>query len=72
MIKVNDDIKDFDGKPKTVYTSLIADTKAEVASMVLDNVVGFPKGCTLEMGSTVMTTSGEMAFLKSDGTWKWV
>ena len=71
MIKVNDKIEDFDGKPKTVYTSLFADTKSEVSSMVLDDVIGFPKGCTLEAGSTVLTASGELAFLKSDNTWQW-
>lgn len=71
MIKINGKLEDYDGKPKTVCTSLFADTKSEVSSMVLDDIIGFPKGHTLEAGSTVMTADADIAFLQSDGTWKW-
>lgn len=72
MITVSGDIKNYDGKTKTVQASLFADTKAEVTGMSLDDVIGFPSGHTLEMGSTVLTADGDLAFLKSDGTWVWV
>ena len=49
--------------------SAFADTKAEVGT---SEFVGLPANATIEMGSTVMTASGELAFMKSDGTWNWV
>lgn len=49
--------------------SLFADTKAEVATATF---VGLPEGATIEMGSSVLTASGEVAFMKSDGTWNWL
>lgn len=68
MIKV-DSITDV-GKNK-YKVSLFADTKAEVTADPAD-IVGFPKDGTIEMGSSVITASAEVAFMKSDGTWNWV
>lgn len=51
---------------------LNADTKAEVDSTPLDDIVGFPEGYTIGFFSTVVTASGDVAFMKSDGTWNWL
>ena len=66
----------LDGTPeissdrKSAKVSLIADTKSDVVSMQLSDIIGLPKGIeSLEFGSTAMTTSMEMGMLKSDGTW---
>lgn len=50
---------------------LIADTKAEVANTELKDIKGFPAGYSIEFGSKVMTTSGELAIMKSNGAWNW-
>ena len=48
--------------------SLFADTKADVVLADAKELVGRD----LEMGSSVLTAAGEIAFLKSDGTFSWV
>ena len=53
----------------TYLISAFADTKAEVAT---GDFVGLPKNATIAASSDVMTASGELAFMKSDGTWNWV
>jgi hypothetical protein len=68
MIKVTD-IKNTDSKSNSFLISAFADTKGEVAT---GEFVGLPEGAEIEMGSDVMTASGEMAFMKSDGTWNWL
>jgi len=55
---------------KTANVSLFADTKEEVTDNI--TVDGVPNDYTLELGSSVMTTNGELAFRKSDGTWNWL
>ena len=69
MIKVTD-IKNTDADENTYLISAFADTKAEVVPGA--TFVGLPKGATIEMGSDVMTASGDIAFMKSDGNWSWV
>lgn len=69
MIQVQD-IKQTDGNPKSFLISAFADTKDEVTNDA--EFIGLPEGAEIEMGSSVMTASGEMAFRKSDGTWNWV
>lgn len=69
MIKVND-IKNTDSDVNTYLISAFADTKSEVVPGA--TFVGLPDGAEIEMGSDVMTAKGEMAFMKSDGTWSWV
>ena len=68
MIKVTD-IKNTDGDPNSYKISAFADTKAEVAT---GKFIGLPEGATIEMGSDIITAAGEMAFMKSDGTWNWL
>jgi hypothetical protein len=50
--------------------TMFADTKAEVTTGMV--VIGLPEGVEPAFGSSVVTASGEVAFLKSDGTWNWV
>ena len=72
MIKV-DEWSNTDANPKTYKISAFADTRAEVSSASLSDYIGLPSDAeAIEMGSDIMTTSGEMAFMKSDGNWKWV
>ena len=68
MIKVTD-LKNTDEKSNTFLISAFADTKAEVAT---GTFIGLPEGAEIEMGSDIMTADGEMAFMKSDGTWNWL
>ena len=46
-----------------------ADTKEEVVPGA--TFVGMPSG-EMQHGSQVVTADGDVAFLKSDGTWNWV
>ena len=46
-----------------------ADTKEEVVPGA--TFVGMPSG-EMQHGSSVITADGDVAFLKSDGTWNWV
>ena len=71
MIKV-DTITNTDNVADTYKVALFADTKAEVATTPLSEIVGFPKDGLIEMGSSVITASGEFAFMKSDGSWNWI
>lgn len=56
---------------KTAKVDLEADTKAEMSSITTNDIVGFPKGYTMEFMSSCFTSSSELGFLKSDGTWNW-
>lgn len=49
--------------------SIFADTKAEIGTSLIE---GMPEGYNIEMGSSVMTAAGEVAFMKSNGSWNWV
>lgn len=72
MIKV-DEWSNTDSNPKTYKISAFADTKAEVTSASLSDYKGLPSDAeAIEMGSDIMTASGEMAFMKSTGQWNWV
>lgn len=55
---------------KHATVSLFADTKQEVTSDA--TIVGLPANTTIEQGSNVITAGGEVAFMKSDGSWNWV
>ena len=68
MIKVTD-IR-LNANKKTAQVSLFADTKSEVTGDF--EVDGLPEGYDLEFGSSILTASGELAFVKSDGTITWV
>lgn len=52
--------------------SLFSDTKDEVSTTPVQDIIGFPNGYTIAQGSTVMTADAEVGFMKSDGTWNWV
>jgi len=67
MIKVQS-IENTDADENTYKISAFADTKSEVGTSPF---IGLPEGATIEMGSTLMTATGELAFMKSDGTWSW-
>lgn len=69
MIKVIN-LVNTDANENTFKISAFSDTKEEVTSDAV--FIGLPEGATIEMGSAVMTASGELAFMKSDGTWNWV
>ena len=51
--------------------SEIVDVDMETGEMPGVEIVGWKDGYRLKQGDSVMTSSSEMAFLKSDGTWNW-
>lgn len=55
----------------TAKVSLEADSRSEMTNISTDDIIGFPKGYTIDFMSDVFTMSGELAFYKSDGTWNW-
>ena len=67
MIKVTSIKIGLDNKADV---TLFSDTKEEITSGM--TVVGLPEGITPAFGSSVITASGDIAFLKSNGTWNWV
>lgn len=59
------------GDPLDTYEiKAFADTKEEVTAGA--EFVGLPENATMAPESRVITAKGEVAFLKSDGTWEWV
>lgn len=67
MVKATDWTK----KGQNLYhVEAIADTKEEVDEGA--PIIGIPDNYQLEMGSSIMTVDGEIAFLTSDGIWNWV
>ena len=57
-------------RKKTAKLSLFVDDKSEVtSSMEIDEM---PVGYTIGESSSVMTADGDIAFMRSDGTWNWV
>lgn len=69
MIRVQS-IENTDADINSYKVSLFADTKEEVVPDA--TIVGLPVNAEIEMGSSVITASGEMAFMKSDGAWNWL
>ena len=55
---------------KNVIVNLFADAKADITDDM--RVIGMPNTYKMQMGSSVITSDGEFAFLKSDGTWNWI
>lgn len=62
-------LENTDYDENTYKIEAFADTKEEVTPNA--KFEGLPAGAKIEMGSTVLTASGELAFMKSDGTWNW-
>ena len=69
MVKVTD-VASVDNFAKKAVVSLMADQKSDVSAGM--DIKGMLQGYTPDFGSSVLTASGELAFLKSDGTWNWV
>lgn len=69
MIKVTS-LTNTDTDENTFKISAFADTKVEVVPGA--EFVGLPIGASIEMGSSLITAAGELAFMKSDGNWNWV
>lgn len=68
MVKVTA-ISNMDYINNKAVVSLMADTKSDISSDM--DVIGLPTGFKIDFGSSVLTTAGELAFMKSDGTWNW-
>lgn len=64
-------INNVDELNKKVTADLFSDTKAEMNTIQVEDIIGFPKGYELDFGSSVFTSSGQLAFTKSDGSWNW-
>lgn len=56
---------------KTAKVTLEADSKSELAGLSTDDIIGYPDGYTMDFMSSCFTSSAELGFLKSDGTWNW-
>lgn len=70
MLKFTDGF-DVDPLKKEVKGDIFADSKADLTGDVAAKL-NLPEGMTLAWGISAMTADGEIAFLKSDGTWNWV
>ena len=73
MVKVlnpQETIKNVKTMKATV--GLFGDSKSDVENATEADIVEFPKDYTIDWGSNALTASGEMGFLKSDGTWNWL
>lgn len=70
MVKVTK-IHNVDELNKKVTADLFSDTKAEMSTLVEDNIIGFPKGYELDFGSSVTTAAIDVGMMQSDGTWNW-
>lgn len=68
MIKVVS-IENTDSNTNDFKVSLFSDTRDEVVPGA--KIIGLPEGAGIEMGSDVFTSSGEIAFMRSNGTWNW-
>lgn len=73
MVKVTDTSKTVkNAKTKKATVSLFADSKSDAETATETDIIEFPKGYTIDWGSSVMAADGEVGFLKSDGTWNWL
>ncbi len=70
MIVVTSWSKQPDDTLDQYMVKAFADTKEEVVPGA--TFVGLPVNGQMQPGSSVLTAKGEVAFLKSDGTWSWV
>lgn len=68
MIKVQS-LTNTDKDENTYFVVAFADTKAEVQAG--GQFVGLPEGASIEQGSRLMTSGGELAYMRSDGRWNW-
>ena len=68
MVKVNGQLQ-LNPTSGKASGSLFADNKNDVSPDM--SIQGLPDGYEMDWGSSVITADGELAFLKSDGTWNW-
>ena len=59
----------IDQSTKQAKVDLFSDTKSEVVPGA--TIVGLPADVTIAQSSSVFTASGDLGFMKSDGTWNW-
>ena len=75
MVRV-DNIETSYGNVQKV--NLFADNRSDVADVDMEtgetdmDIIGMQPNVKLTQGSMVITSAGEAAFLKSDGTWNWL
>ena len=69
MVKVQKMVN-TDQNENSYKVVLFADTKQEIVDGPTE-IIGFPQGATIEMGSSCYTADADVAFMKSDGTWNW-
>lgn len=67
MVKVLDYNSNFTGKS---VCTLFADTKSEVSANMV--IVNLPDGVVPDSGSSVITASGDIALLDSEGNWNFI
>lgn len=60
-----------DEQTKKATVDLFSDTKAEMETTTPDDIIGFPKGYTIDFGSSVFTAASQLGYMQSDGTWNW-
>jgi len=53
----------------TYRISAFADSKSEVTPQA--EIIGLPEGANIDMGSSILTADGDLAFMKSTGEWNW-
>ena len=70
MIKITSYARQPGDPLDTYMVQAFADTKEEITAGA--TFVGFPPNGTMAPGSRVRTAKGEVAQLKSDGSWEWV
>ena len=60
-----------DEQTKKATVDLFSDTKAEMETTTPGDIIGFPKGYTIDFGSSVTTAALDIGMMQSDGTWNW-
>ena len=72
MVRLSADggVVSMNSTTKKAVVNLFADAKEDVTSGM--EVIGMMDGYDIDVESSVLTAKGELAFMKSDGTWNWV
>ena len=67
MIRVTSITHPIDGE---AIITAFADAKTDVTQGA--TFIGLPENTTITFGSSIITADGDVAFLKSNGTWNWI
>ena len=70
MIKVQS-MRNTDSDLNTYKVLLFSDTKDEVESTPLEDIMGLPENANIEFGSIIYTANLDVALMASDGNWVW-